>query len=104
MTPDVLATLAARKPAISVEVVGPEDIAAQLVPTLSTGSGSATTYIWNQVVALSTWTVPHNLNRYPSVTVVDGAGRRIESDITYVSSDIVQVTHGAALSGKAYLN
>lgn len=68
------------------------------------GEGAGTTYTWNQSIALSTWTIPHNLDRFPSVTVTDNLGRRVEPDVTYISNDIVQVTHGIPFAGVAYLN
>lgn len=69
------------------------------------GSGTgATTFTWNQTIPLTVWTIPHNMSRYPSVTVVDTSGNRVEPDVTYQSNDIVQVVHGAAFAGKAYLN
>ena len=68
------------------------------------GEGAGTTYTWNQSIALSTWTIPHNLDRFPSVTVTDDLGRRVEPDVTYISNDIVQVTHGIPFAGVAYLN
>jgi hypothetical protein len=70
----------------------------------SSGSGGASTYTFTQASALATWTIPHNLNRYPSVTVVDTLGNVIVPDVSYVDSNTVQVTHGAAYAGKAYLN
>jgi hypothetical protein len=70
----------------------------------SSGSGGATTYTWTQDTAAAVWTIPHNLNRRPSVTVVDTLGNVIVPDISYVDSNTVQVTHGAAYAGKAYLN
>lgn len=68
------------------------------------GSGSADTFIWQQPLALAVWTIPHNLDRYPSVAVTDGQGRQVVPDITYISKDIIQVTHGSPFAGAAYLN
>jgi hypothetical protein len=68
------------------------------------GAGASSTFVWPQNIPLTTWTIPHNLDRFPSVTVTDGQGRQVEPDITYVSSDIVQVTHGIPFAGVAYLN
>jgi len=65
---------------------------------------SATTFTWTQSIALSVWTIPHNLNKFPSVTVVDNLGNLIYPDVSYVDSNTVQITHGSAFAGKAYLN
>jgi hypothetical protein len=50
------------------------------------------------------WTVPHNLGRYPSVTVADHLGNVITPDVRYLDDDMVQITHGTALTGYAYCN
>jgi hypothetical protein len=71
---------------------------------VSSGSGGASTYTWTQDTATAVWTIPHNLNRRPSVTVVDTLDNVIVPDVSYVDSNTVQVTHGAAYAGKAYLN
>ncbi len=63
-----------------------------------------TTYTHTQSIALSVWTVLHNLGRYMSVTVVDDAGNKVEPDVTYVSINEIRITHGAAMTGRAFLN
>lgn len=68
------------------------------------GAGASSTFVWPQSIPLSTWTIPHNLDRFPSVTVVDGLGNQVIPDVSYVSSDIIQVTHGIPFAGVAYLN
>lgn len=68
------------------------------------GAGASSTYTWNQATALSVWTIPHNLDRFPSVTITDLLGQRVEPDVKYVSSDIIQITHGIPFAGVAYLN
>jgi len=50
------------------------------------------------------WTVAHNLNRRPSITVVTNLDQRIEPDVTYVDANTVQITHAAAQIGKVYCN
>lgn len=68
------------------------------------GPGTQSTYTWNQGLALATWTIPHNLNRFPSVSVVDTLGNKVEPDVKWVDANIIQVIHGSAYAGKAYLN
>lgn len=65
---------------------------------------SATRFTWDQSTAMAVWTVPHNTNGYPSVTVVDTLGNVVTPDISYVDANTVQITHGAAYAGKAYIN
>ena len=50
------------------------------------------------------WEITHNLDKYPSVTIVDSAGSVVMGDITYTSKSALTVTFSAAFSGKAYLN
>lgn len=52
----------------------------------------------------SVWEITHDLDKYPSVTVVDSAGSVVMGDITYTSKSALKVTFSAAFSGKAYLN
>lgn len=61
-------------------------------------------FTWNQTIPLSVWTIPHNLNKFPSITVCDPLGNIIYPDVKYIDSNIVQITHGSAFAGKAYLN
>ena len=70
---------------------------------------SGVTYTHSQTSSSNTWTITHNLGRYPSVTVVDTGGTIIEAPITYNSVNQLTITFfqgGSALAttGKAYLN
>ena len=67
-------------------------------------AGNASTFTWEQTVPLSVWTIPHNLNRYPAITVVDTQGNVVLADMQYVDANIVQVFTDAPFAGKAYLN
>lgn len=62
------------------------------------------TFVFNQASPATTWTITHNLNSYPSVTVVDSAGSVVEGDPQYLSSNAMTVTFSSAFSGAAYLN
>lgn len=67
-------------------------------------SGTDAFYLHNQMVASSTWTITHNLNKYPSVTIVTSAGDEVEGNVSYTSINSVQLTFSAPFGGKAYLN
>ena len=64
--------------------------------------GGTTTH--TQRVASSTWTVTHNLNKFPSVTIVDSNEEQIFGVVDYQSANTIVLTFSAAISGKAYLN
>lgn len=62
------------------------------------------TYIHDQSTASDTWTIQHNLGKYPSVTVVDSAGTICEGTVTYMDTNTIVCNFNGAFSGKAYLN
>lgn len=68
------------------------------------GTGSDLHYTHDQMVASATWNIVHNLNKYPSVAVVDSAGSEVEGSVMYVTPNRVIVEFSAAFGGKAYLN
>lgn len=61
-------------------------------------------YVHRQTVASATWTIQHNLNKYPSVTIVDSADSVVEGSITYLSTNLIEVTFTSQFVGRAFLN
>lgn len=66
-------------------------------------------YVHNQISAASTWVVTHNLNKFPSVTVVDSAGTHVSGNITHDSINQTTITFISSgvpspFSGKAFFN
>jgi hypothetical protein len=74
--------------------------------TVSSGSPANphATYTHTQASASSAWVITHNLNCFPSVTVVDSAGSVVFGEVEYITANQVRVTFAAAFGGKAYLN
>ncbi|MFM9902093.1 MAG: hypothetical protein ACKVOT_13865 [Polaromonas sp.] len=66
------------------------------------GASGTVDYTHAQPIAMAVWTVPHNLDRYPSVVVTDNLGAVITPDVTYIDATTVQITHGRPLSGFAH--
>lgn len=62
------------------------------------------TVIFDQAETSDTWVITHNLNKYPSVTVVDSAGTQFMAQIEYNSRNQVTVYLNGMTTGKAYLN
>ena len=62
------------------------------------------TYKYLKTSAGSTWTITHNLDKYPSVTVVDSGGTKVQGDVTYNSANQLTITFSSSFSGTAYLN
>lgn len=61
-------------------------------------------FTFTQATLSASWVVVHNLNVFPSVTVVDSGGTQILADVHYDNANQVTLTFGSPTSGKAYLN
>lgn len=61
-------------------------------------------FAFSQSSPASIWYIEHNLNKFPSVTIVDSAGNQVEGDVAYIDINNVMIMFYAAFSGKAYLN
>lgn len=64
----------------------------------------ASVYTHEQGVSSAQWVINHNLNTYPSVTVVDTSGSTIIYDLTYNNSNTITLDFKSAFKGTAYLN
>lgn len=61
-------------------------------------------YVYEQGEASDTWSITHNLNRHPSVTVVDSADTVVVGYVTYLDDNSLEIKFNGAFKGKAYLN
>ena len=61
-------------------------------------------YAHAQGVAASVWNINHNLNKFPSVTVIDSGNNIVEGETNYTDLNNVILTFSGAFSGKAYFN
>ena len=62
------------------------------------------TFVYEQAQASDTWVIVHNLNKYPSVTIVDSAGNVFTPEVQYDNENQITVTMNGATIGNAYLN
>ena len=62
------------------------------------------TFVFEQGVAADVWEIQHNLNKKPSVTIVDSAENIITAEVEYIDSNNIVVSMNGATTGKAYLN
>jgi hypothetical protein len=53
---------------------------------------------------LTTWTIVHNLNFYPNVTVFNSADDQVEGNVTHSNETTLTITFSSALAGKAHLS
>ena len=70
----------------------------------SGATSSDASYIHAQAVPSTTWTITHNLGKYPAVTVIDSAGEEVEGEVAHASLNALQITFSAGFSGTASLN
>lgn len=61
-------------------------------------------FYFTQTTALDTWVITHNLNKYPSATIIDSAGTEVVGNITYNSLNQITITFSGAFKGSATLN
>ncbi|ANS03421.1 hypothetical protein [uncultured Mediterranean phage uvDeep-CGR2-KM19-C269] len=61
-------------------------------------------YQHTQIAALDSWTITHNLQKFPSVTVVDSAGSKVTGEVDYIDINTLTVSFTAEFGGTAYLN
>ena len=63
------------------------------------------TFVFQAVSPVTTWTITHNLDKYPSVMTVDNNGDEIFGAITYNSKNELVITFKSpGVAGYAYLN
>jgi hypothetical protein len=55
-------------------------------------------------VSSSTWNITHNLNKYPSVSVVDSSNEEVIGEVQYTNANSLVVKFSAPFSGKAFVN
>lgn len=61
-------------------------------------------FVFEQDDPANTWIIEHNMDKHPSVSVVDNEGCLMMGDVQYVDTNIVTVTFSTEFAGKAYLN
>ena len=71
--------------------------------TISSGVGDKN-FVFTQAVAANPWTVQHNLNKFPSCTMVLSTGQQGYGDVTFIDENNLTITFASAESGKAYIN
>ena len=62
------------------------------------------TFIFTQAVPNIVWNITHNLDKYPSVSVVNNNNIIINGEVTYIDKNNVELNFSAGFAGKAYLN
>lgn len=58
----------------------------------------------NQSIPSDTWSINHNLNKIPSVTITDNEGMEYEGSVNHTDNNNLVLTFSAPISGFAELN
>lgn len=67
------------------------------------GNGDKT-FVFTQNTAENPWIINHNLNKFPSVSMVLSTGQVGIADVTYIDANNLTITFSGDESGKAYMN
>lgn len=72
--------------------------------TLLNDYGFSDTFTHDQGMPSASWTVQHNLGKYPSISVADSAKNIVVGEVTYVDLNNLVIVFNSAFSGKAHMN
>lgn len=61
-------------------------------------------FVYTQSTSSDVWMIQHNLNKYPSVTVVDSGNSVVTGEVVYIDKNNIQITFTSTFSGKVYCN
>lgn len=62
------------------------------------------TFVFEQGIVSDTWVINHDLNKRPSIELVDSSGRKFEAEVEYINENQIVVHLNSATTGYAYLN
>lgn len=62
------------------------------------------TFVFDMGIASNVWEIEHNLDRYPSVSVVDSGNNTVMGRVQYIDKNRLVIEFNGAFTGKAYLN
>lgn len=95
-------------PRIKIGIRPPERIQIKISSAGSQGiqgePGVDVTYVHIQGVPATTWNVTHNLNKFPSVSIINSIDEVVYGLITYVDANNITLQFSASFSGRAFFN
>lgn len=72
--------------------------------TTSWQDNTDSTFTFTQGVAATTWSVQHNLGKFPSVSVVNTNDFVVVGEVEYIDNNNLTIKFSAGFTGKAFLN
>jgi hypothetical protein len=71
----------------------------------ASGIGADAHFVFTQAEPSSKWTIKHNLEKFPSVTVFNSANEQVEGEVKHLSNKELTVEFpSGGFSGVAYMN
>ena len=70
---------------------------------LASGAGDKT-FTFTQGAPAAVWNVQHDLEKFPSVSVINNNDIIVNGQVEYIDNNNLTITFSAAFTGKAYLN
>jgi hypothetical protein len=67
-------------------------------------NGGDKNFVYTQLVASAVWNVVHNLDKFPSVSIVDDDQNQVFGSVVYNTVNDLTITFNGAFSGKASIN
>ncbi|QDP52689.1 MAG: hypothetical protein GOVbin3171_50 [Prokaryotic dsDNA virus sp.] len=61
-------------------------------------------FIFTQATPSNTWNVNHNLNKFPSATIVDTAGTQVVGKVEHSDLNNLTISFAGSFAGKAFIN
>jgi hypothetical protein len=61
-------------------------------------------YTHSQGTASNTWSIIHNMNKHPTVSITDTGGNEVMGQVKNISVNEIEITFSSPFTGKAYLN
>lgn len=74
------------------------------IPLSQIPDATFNTYTYYQITPSDNWVIKHNLNRYPSVAIVDSSGNVVVGEVKYIDNNTINISLVGAFAGTAYLN
>ena len=74
------------------------------IPLSQIPDATFNTYTHYQITPSDNWVIKHNLNRYPSVTIVDSSGNVVVGEVKYIDNNTINISLVGVFAGTAYLN
>ncbi len=62
------------------------------------------TFVFEQIIPSDIWVINHNMQKWPSVSIVLFDGSKVYATVVYISEDQVEIRFSKPQVGKAFLN